>query len=597
MKRSKALLARFGLRLGRGLPVAIVLAAALPALGQSSSAAPANQDQPEITTTTDLPEISSEEQSPSFQVKVNLVQLRVVVRDAKGKAVGSLKQDDFVLLDDKKPQTIARFTVERTEAPSGTTRAEGNQSAAPTPAEIRSSFVASSRIAYLVDDINSTPSNLVNAKKAIGQAIDGLGPDQPLGIFTLSGQGTQDFTTDKEKLRAAAAQLQQRVQGRVPTDCPPLNYYLADQIENGGNGPAFQMVVQQVIACQFDGKSSPGQLAMQEAAARAAIARVVHAGEYATNIALQTFNQVVQHVSLTQGPRRLIFLSPGFYAIRQQAAIADALDRAIRAGVMVSTLDLRGVFSTDPMGVDISQKAWGSAVYAPDMLRYQLASDGAQTDLLMEIAENTGGTFFHNNNDFSGGLAKLSAEPEVSYVLAFNPKDLKNDGKFHTLKVELKQPSGYSVQARKGYYAPKPGESGKEADREVAEAVFGHDEIHELPLQVQTQFFKKSDEAAQVSVLVRVDVRHMQFRKADGRNVNDLTVVAALFDRNANFVSGKNNTVRMHIKDDTLATKLNSGITLNNKFDIAPGTYLLRIVARDAQGKMTTQNDVIEIPE
>ncbi len=88
----------------------------------------------------------------------------------------------------------------------------------------------------------------------------------------------------------------------------------------------------------------------------------------------------------------------------------------------------------------------------------------------------------------------------------------------------------------------------------------------------------------------------MQFRKADGRNLNDADGVAALFDRNGNFVSGKNNKVRMHIKDETLATKLNSGITLRNNFDIAPGSYLVRVVARDEQGKMTTQNDVIDIP-
>ena len=62
-------------------------------------------------------------------------------------------------------------------------------------------------------------------------------------------------------------------------------------------------------------------------------------------------------------------------------------------------------------------------------------------------------------------------------------------------------------------------------------------------------------------VLVHVDVRHMQFKKTDGRNLNELTVVAALFDRNDNFVTAKSSTVKMHIKDETLDTKLNSGIT------------------------------------
>jgi hypothetical protein len=96
--------------------------------------------------------------------------------------------------------------------------------------------------------------------------------------------------------------------------------------------------------------------------------------------------------------------------------------------------------------------------------------------------------------------------------------------------------------------------------------------------------------------MVHVDVRHMQFQKNNGRNLNELTVVAALFDRNENFVSAKSNTVKMHIKDDTLATKLNSGITLRNNFDVNPGSYMVRVVARDEQGKMLTQNEVVDIP-
>jgi len=88
----------------------------------------------------------------------------------------------------------------------------------------------------------------------------------------------------------------------------------------------------------------------------------------------------------------------------------------------------------------------------------------------------------------------------------------------------------------------------------------------------------------------------MSFKKSDGRNLNDLTVVTALFDRNANFISAKSNTVKMHIKDETLATKLNSGITLKSNFDVSPGSYVIRVVARDGQGKLSAQNSPIEIP-
>jgi VWFA-related protein len=570
----------------------VVIAAGL-AFAQSPPEAAKQTQTPEITTTaTDQPEISTQEQSQSFQVKVNLVELRVVVRDAQGNAIGNLKQDDFVLLDDKKPQTITKFSVERNDLAAGTPGA----TAAPATNDVHSHLAGAWRMAYLFDDMNSTPNDLTNARKAADQAIDSLAPGQLLGIFTLSGQGTQEFTDDKKLLRAAVAQLQPRPQpGARPGDCPPIDYYIADQIVNYNDARALNMVVTEVTACQFEGNSSNNALAA--VLAQQAANREVRLGEAQENLILQTFNETVRHITSYAGQRTLVFLSPGFYIGQtQQAALTDSLDRAIKAGVIVSTLDLHGVNTGALLGTDISERGSGVAIQSADMLAYKQASNLALMDPLLQMANATGGKNFRNSNDFAGGLANLSAPPAFVYSLAFSPQNLQNDGKFHNLKVELKQPSGLTVQARKGYFAPLPGGSSEQVKREVAEAVFSHDEIRELPLRVQTQFFKSADDAAHVAVVVHVDVRHMQFKKADGRNLNELTVVAALFDRNDNFVSAKSSTVKMHIKDDTLASKLGSGITVRSNFDVNPGNYLVRIVARDEQGKMLTQNEVVDIP-
>ena len=569
----------------------LAVVASVPMFAQTSPGT-ANQATPTATNTADLPEISTQEQTPSFQVKVNLVEIRAVVRDNTGKAVGNLKQEDFVVLDDRKPQTITRFAVERYEAPSAPAAAQSPASG--TAGEVRSHLAGSWRLTYLFDDFNSTPNDVVNAQKAANHAIDSLAPGELLAIYTLSGQVAQDFTDDKSVLRAAVRQLHPRPRpGSRPGDCPPIDYYIADQIVSYSDVRALDVVTAEVLACQFDGHYNQQARSL----ARAAADREVSLGESQGNIALHTFNDVVQRISLFAGQRTLVFLSPGFYVGRpQQQALTDALNRAIQSGVVVNTVDLRGAAPSPVFGTDISEKASGTAIVGVDMLKYKQGLSSAQSDPLLQMANATGGKNFRNSNDLSGGLNSLSAPPEYSYLLAFNPQDLKNDGKFHTLKVELKQPAGYAVQARKGYYAPLPEGSGEQAKREIAEAVFAQDEIHELPLRVQTQFFRSGDDSAKVFVLVHVDVRHMQFKKADGRNLNELTVVAALFDRNANLVTAKSSTVKMHIKDETLDTKLDSGITVKSNFDVKPGNYLVRIVARDQQGKMLTQNEVVDIP-
>ncbi len=120
--------------------------------------------------------------------------------------------------------------------------------------------------------------------------------------------------------------------------------------------------------------------------------------------------------------------------------------------------------------------------------------------------------------------------------------------------------------------------------------------MHNLPVKLRTQFFKASDEDAKLIVLAHVDVQHLRFRKVEGRNNNVLTCVSALFNRNGNLIQGTQKIVTMKLKDDTLEHKLPSGITLKTSFDVKPGSYLVRLVVRDAEGQlMSAENGTVEI--
>ena len=89
------------------------------------------------------------------------------------------------------------------------------------------------------------------------------------------------------------------------------------------------------------------------------------------------------------------------------------------------------------------------------MHRVDLNREVLAGDVLAQVAEGTGGEFFHNNNDLKGGFGRLAGSPGA-YILAFAPKDLKPDGKLHELKVTLaEKETGYGIQARRSYFAPR----------------------------------------------------------------------------------------------------------------------------------------------
>jgi VWFA-related protein len=148
-------------------------------------------------------------------------------------------------------------------------------------------------------------------------------------------------------------------------------------------------------------------------------------------------------------------VSPGFLTQAPEARLTlmELVDQALRANIIIHTLDVRGLST---VGVSGNETHPGG----PDRMQLTSAEALAQSDVMAELAYGTGGTYFHNNNDADEGFRRTADAPDYIYVLGFSPEKL--DGKFHKLKVTLSAagkggPRKLTVQARQGYYALKPG--------------------------------------------------------------------------------------------------------------------------------------------
>ncbi len=124
----------------RGAAAALLLFGLIGALQTSTPATPNQPKRLRCPLTT---------RPPTFSAKVNLVMVPVVVRDGKGKAIGTLKKEDFQLFDKGKLQAISRFSVEKAgevliPAEVGADEAAVDKSAAPAHRPRRSRNVSSS---------------------------------------------------------------------------------------------------------------------------------------------------------------------------------------------------------------------------------------------------------------------------------------------------------------------------------------------------------------------------------------------------------------------------------------------------------------------
>ena len=135
------------------------------------------------------------------------------------------------------------------------------------------------------------------------------------------------------------------------------------------------------------------------------------------------------------------------------------------------------------------------------------------------------------------------------------------------------------------------------AKEEFGKTLFSQEEIRDLPIQLQTQFFKKDETQARLAVLTHLDVKGIHFKKAEGRNNDKLTIVTGIFDENGNYITGGEKIIEMKLRDTTYDRLSHSGFTVKSSFDVKPGTYLVRLVVRDNEGaQIAARNGAVVIP-
>lgn len=539
-------------------------------------------------------------EAAKLRVSVKLVLARVVVRDSSGHSIGNLQKDDFEIFDNGKPQVISSFDVHHVSP--GAPAASTSTVASNTVASVENPSTLPLRyVTYLFDDLHLNFADLSMVRTAASHRFQALAPTDRVAIYSTSGQTSLDFTDDRSQLVESANKLQPRpLLGSEINPCPDISFYMADLIVNKHDPVVQQTAINNYIVCAHP----PAQMmASVPSIVEAAAMQVLQTGEHESRLALGVLANVVRRMSAMPGQRTLVLVSPGFLTPELEYDYNDIIESALRAQVVISSLDARGLYTVIPFG-EASQRGTpdlpirGQTMPSTPRAMLDTQEASAYDDILSLLAYSTGGSFFHNNNDMDEGLRRVADLPEFYYMLGFTPQNLKLDGKFHSLKVRLKAKGKLELQARRGYFAPKHGmDAAEEAKREIEDEVLSSEELHDLPVALHTQFFKAADNSAKLTVLAQVDVKRLHYKQSENRNENSLTIVTAVFDRNGNFIEANEKKIEMKWKAETLQNKLNSGITLRSSFDVKPGRYLVRVVARDSEQQvMSAENGAVEIP-
>jgi VWFA-related protein len=550
----------------------------------------------------------------TFRLPVNVVVVHTTVSDKQGNPVPDLKQSDFRIYEDGKLQDTQTFAMESYEpvpssgSPADAIRAKGDSD---RPAMAAPNASRSRMISLVVDDatISSVEYYPVVLRAMTRFVEQDMRDGDQVAILAGSGRVQFPFSDNKQILLEEINGLSKKlsVSQNTKSDCPPLSDYQAKQIAEGrgGEGPAaladlsqidnydLKIAVEDTLICAdlihlMADETRAALLAQARRIAIGAASRQYQETEYRTSMLLHTLRQHLRMLRHFDAVKSVILFSNGFLAEGESYIsyeLQDVVDHALAAGVVLNTIDIRGLYTA------IVPASESNVSYFPEEVNYRqnlfLDNMRAQETPLSRLANDTGGLFYHNNNDIHAGIRNSVHRDAFYYVLTYASPQQKPDGRFHRIKVEVSR-SGLELNYRKGYYAPREELSFERRKKEdILEAMQAPDNLNEIPIDLAYNYYQEDDTHYEVSLSTNVSVRKMRFLDEDSRRKNLINLVVVAFEKSIDF----------KLTDASYASLLQHGITSNVAFSLPTGRYKIKAVVREgAQGKMGSITKTIEIP-
>lgn len=522
-----------------------------------------------------------------FSTAARRVAVDVVVRKTDGALVPGLTRNDFRIEDNGHPRALSGFIVvhgPRAPRPSVAPAAESlSQARSPNEGSPRS-------VALFFDDVNTNKGDLAHARNAAERFIsEALDPSDWVAIFTASGRQSLPFTQNPAQLLATIARLtvHPRHDRRFGT-CPHITPYQAYQIVRLQGGMALQAALAEKQACDvqnglvddYSGASSVPGFDNQSFQVMADANAIWDETRAASRDTLASIEDVVAFLGQQPGRRMLLVASGGFLTGTLGAMRSDIVQQALQSRVVINSLDARGLYTEAPgrgpdYVPDVSELPLPTYFYEESS---HLGEQMAQEEPLADLAESTGGLFFHNNNDLTVGFRRLGLIPAITYELTFDPGAIAHDGSFHKIKVTLVPKSNAIIQARPGYYAPAP-TSSINIQATLDNAMRASTSDAGLPATISPQ-----PESGGLRINIHFDAAHMPFQNEKGRRRLNLIFIAGLFNPAGKFIVGKQADMDMALKSATYEHLLAQGLNVNLSLQAPRGAYRLRVVIADASG-------------
>jgi VWFA-related protein len=491
-----------------------------------------------------LPLLAAGQDAPTtIRTETRAVQIDVAVRDPHGAPVHGLTNDDFTLLDDRKPRAIAFFSAEAGEPAPGEAPPVPSTPSASSAAETPRAFsntapsnVPHGALTVILLDASSPALDLTTDFIGVGllaqvrqNAIDvmaKLPEKERIAIYHISPGGlkvVQDFTTDRDLLRKSLKAWSVPIDWKppcdpkIPTCCPPWD-------------PTCAVINQPLMRM--------GAISV-----------------------LDSMRIIGEKLARLPGRKNMIWLTPGF-PMRWLRGMDDKSQKTLAqlndANVALNAIDVRGV---------------GPGLRDPEV------------NVMKLLTEATGGKTY-SQNDIGRAILEADEAYRTNYSLGFYLADNERDGNFHKLEVRVAR-AGLSLSYREGYVAEKV--SGSAPRKESPETeLLNPVEATDIGITGAVEVTPGMPNPT-LHMKLSLDPRGLTLRPQDNGPAFKVTRMFAEMDaRGAILVEGQDSK-EFVVPTQSIETIYIEGIHWEQTLPLVPGGVKVRVIVRDeASGKAGT---------
>lgn len=536
----------------------------------------------------------------TFKVPVDVVIVNASVADKKGMPVLDLAADDFKVYEDGKQQPIHTFTLESykiTQPSSTVVRKPAAGARTNAKEESSPSFNQPQLLTIVIDDVATSIEFCGRVLEAARKFIEeDLAPGDQVAIMSGSGSVQYPFTTDRQLLLAEVNGFFKHLAAwpMTKSSCPSLTDLQAERIvDQLDDQISLSTAIAETGACL--GAAAMGSGVAERTARMAALAQHYEV-LYRSRVLLKTLRQYARSLQHIEAKKSITLFSDGFIYEDLLYDLQDVVDQALRAGVVLNTVDVRGLYV--PM-FDASQNIVG--ISNQDFLEKKsklLSEDASVQEVpLVMLARDTGGIFQKNTNDLHAALKQAAEREAYYYVLSYATPSQKADGRYHKITLEVSRPD-LELLYRPGYYAPKEELTFERKKKEdILDALRAPGNLNEIPVGFSYNSYQVDDSNYEVELVTRVDIRRMRFVEEDSWRKNQISIAIVLFDDNDRYIDGSLKDVSFSLSPDNYAEILSRGFSSTVKFRMPPGRYKIKAIIREAvQGKIGSLTKTIDVP-